>query len=1017
MTRLLLLFAVVLTLALAGGPLTLAQETPPPDDAFIDAVLESMTTEEKVGQLFIVGLEGAETNTEMLKFIRDNNVGGVYLNREACNIINGTNHDPAKCSDPPYNNSPRGADPDTPGLVAELTQGLQEASCEESRRSLEDAEYCLPLFVSVDHEGDDRPLARLVNGFTSIPSNMAIGATFDPVQAQEVGCIVGRELAAVGINMLFGPDLDVLEEPLRGGPELGDQGIRVFGGDPRWVAEMGMAYVEGVHDCGDGRVSTVAKHLPGHGRSTRQVDVVGRSNVDRTLGQLQQVDLLPFVAVSQGRPSEQGRPGEQAVTDSIMTSHLQYSEVADCDLNIPVTFSKLCMGAFLEFEDIADWRAADGLIVIDDLGVGAVGKYMENYKKSINSAAEEALIAQNDVLLMVQERQWGNLEDIVNHLVRRYEVPAVKERVDDAVRRILLLKQRLYPDLEPAAVTSLPDTAGMDPEAGLSAVEALAAKSLTFVEPTREEYRSEPAPRPGERILFIECWGDPTCSAPNEDNQPPAYQNTWEQRKLEELADGMFSGDMNTIRFSELGALLDGTGDERVRTLVEEAHWLVFAFIEFDEDGFPDSKVLKEFLGIGPNPYTQDKQVVVFAYNSPYQLDLNEMLEVDVFIASYSKTEASLRASLSALFQETAFFSVDGNAGGSLPTDFEGAGYVLKEEVKPDPEPAEPIQLEFDPAEPESGQEFTVRLAKPLLAVNGYRVPNDTPVEFAFTLPDGNIEPKSAETTDGFAEVQFTSEQAGEVKVTLRDGEVVLLEGQSIAVQGDALDPEPAPAAGVVSGGGDGGLSVLLVVSLVGGIPLATTGLGFALYALVRRRASQRLAEEERAGVLVTIAFTDIEGSTALTQRLGDAKAQELLNDHNRIVRDALRAHGGSEVKHTGDGIMASFHSASHAIEWAVRVQRAVAARAEALPEAPLRVRVGLNAGEPVVEARDLFGTSVQLASRICDKADAGQVLVSNVVRELAAGKGFLFSDIGAVEAKGFEEPVRLYEVRWREDD
>jgi class 3 adenylate cyclase len=166
---------------------------------------------------------------------------------------------------------------------------------------------------------------------------------------------------------------------------------------------------------------------------------------------------------------------------------------------------------------------------------------------------------------------------------------------------------------------------------------------------------------------------------------------------------------------------------------------------------------------------------------------------------------------------------------------------------------------------------------------------------------------------------------------------------------------------------------------------------------------------------LVTILFTDMEGSTILTQRLGDAKAQEVLHAHNTIVRDALKASGGSEIKHTGDGIMASFPSASQALQCAIAIQRAVAARAEGQPEAPLRVRIGLNAGEPVAEEKDLFGTAVQLAARICAHAEPGEIVASNVVRELAAGKGFLFSDRGDVALRGFEDPVRLYEVTWRE--
>jgi class 3 adenylate cyclase len=158
-----------------------------------------------------------------------------------------------------------------------------------------------------------------------------------------------------------------------------------------------------------------------------------------------------------------------------------------------------------------------------------------------------------------------------------------------------------------------------------------------------------------------------------------------------------------------------------------------------------------------------------------------------------------------------------------------------------------------------------------------------------------------------------------------------------------------------------------------------------------------------------TILFTDMEGSTTLTERLGDAKAQELRRTHDRIVRDALKAQGGSETKHTGDGIMASFPSASLAIECAVAVQRAIAEQGET----PLRVRIGLNAGEPVAEEADLFGTAVNLAKRICDQAEPGQILVSDVVQQLAAGKGFTFADKGEATLKGFEKPVRLHEVVW----
>jgi len=175
-------------------------------------------------------------------------------------------------------------------------------------------------------------------------------------------------------------------------------------------------------------------------------------------------------------------------------------------------------------------------------------------------------------------------------------------------------------------------------------------------------------------------------------------------------------------------------------------------------------------------------------------------------------------------------------------------------------------------------------------------------------------------------------------------------------------------------------------------------------------------AEAPAAGAFRTVLFTDVEGSTALTQRLGDAKARELLRAHERIVREALKAHGGSEVKTLGDGFMASFSSATRALECAIAMQRAFAEHNESAEE-PIRVRIGLNAGEPIAEEEDLFGTAVILAARIAAKAEGGEIVASDVVRQLVAGKGFLFADRGDVALRGFEDPVRLYDVRWREED
>jgi class 3 adenylate cyclase len=164
-----------------------------------------------------------------------------------------------------------------------------------------------------------------------------------------------------------------------------------------------------------------------------------------------------------------------------------------------------------------------------------------------------------------------------------------------------------------------------------------------------------------------------------------------------------------------------------------------------------------------------------------------------------------------------------------------------------------------------------------------------------------------------------------------------------------------------------------------------------------------------------TILFTDVVNSTTLTQSFGDEAALAILGVHDTIVRDALSALGGREIKHTGDGIMASFVSAAGAVRCAIQVQRELDKYAQANPEHPLKVRVGAAAGEPVEQHNDLFGCTVQLAARLCSQAQPEQILVSNAIAELCIGKGLSFEDVGEVTLKGFNSPVRAHAAAWRQ--
>jgi len=169
-------------------------------------------------------------------------------------------------------------------------------------------------------------------------------------------------------------------------------------------------------------------------------------------------------------------------------------------------------------------------------------------------------------------------------------------------------------------------------------------------------------------------------------------------------------------------------------------------------------------------------------------------------------------------------------------------------------------------------------------------------------------------------------------------------------------------------------------------------------------------------GQPVTVLFTDIAGSTAMTQKLGDEGAQDVVRVHNRIVRQAIQAFSGKEIKHTGDGIMASFPSAAAGVEAAIEMQTRTKAHNATDPKHSLDLKVGLNAGEPISEDDDLFGTTVQLAARIVDKASAGQVLVSGSVHGLSQGKGLKFDRFADLDMKGFDEAIAVYIALWDSD-
>jgi adenylate cyclase len=192
--------------------------------------------------------------------------------------------------------------------------------------------------------------------------------------------------------------------------------------------------------------------------------------------------------------------------------------------------------------------------------------------------------------------------------------------------------------------------------------------------------------------------------------------------------------------------------------------------------------------------------------------------------------------------------------------------------------------------------------------------------------------------------------------------------------------------------------------------PELTTSIRLLLPAIARD-FFDLLAERNLPGADLTILFTDIDGYTALTERVGDRSAQALVRAHDRIVRSALAAHAGREVKHTGDGIMAFFTSAASAVECALDIQAQTDSYNRSRRREPLRVAIGLNSGSPIREGGDLHGTPVIIAARAVDLAAGGEVVVTDVVRQLTAGKNLQYDALPKVTLEGFTESAALYRV------
>jgi beta-N-acetylhexosaminidase len=775
---LILIFAVALLCLPAEAPVAHAQQPTDP----VAEIMSRMSVEDKVGQLFLVPFSGMDANpgSEVWQLVNDYKVGGIIFLAANSNFNN---------------------DASAPRQIAELSNQLKTTAFNANG---------LPLFIAIDHEGDGYPYTRLTGGVAPVPSQMAIGATWDPAVAEAIGHLAGQELSAMGLNLLLGPNLDVLNDPRPTGQ--GDIGTRVFGGDPYWVGNLGRAYIRGVHRGSEGQLATVAKHFPGHGGSDRLPDNEV-ATVDKSLLELRRIELPPFFHATADIPAD-----PLGVTDALMSSHIRYRGFQGDirQFTAPISFDAEGMHTLLTLPEFEPWRDNDGLIISDALGVPAVRKYFDPTLQTFphRRIAKDAFLAGNDILSLVQfdlksiwSDQFANIKDTIFFFRTEYlNNPGFAAQVDASVSRILRLKLKLYPELTLAALNVDPNRALEVAGRPQPRINDIAKKSLTLLYPLPAELslRLPEPPRTDEKILIIndtrfnrECFQD-SCQ-PKELFIPRDILRDTILRLYGPGATGQIQPEnIQTITFSELKQVLGGSivtpGEEdpnapaevdgsqaiqlsvdEVRAAIQDADWLIFATLDLNLSRYPDSDALKLFLA-QESGTLRTKKTVVLAFNAPYYLDTTEVTKLSAYFGMYSKTQPHLEAAVRALFRET-------EPQGASPVSVEGIGYNLGDVLAPDPE--QPLPVEITSIAPKSGfAPVTVRAkAGPVVDHNGHPVPDDTPIEFIVELNGQPTETTPGETVDGYVEKTFTLTEPGVVEFSAMTGAAKSKQTTKVVVQ------------------------------------------------------------------------------------------------------------------------------------------------------------------------------------------------------------------------------------------
>nr|WP_229786743.1 glycoside hydrolase family 3 protein [Actinokineospora fastidiosa] len=394
---------------------------------WVDAALDRLSLEQKVGQLFVATVWGksateAHPNNQArygvatpAEVVSRYQLGGViYFNNSSTDNV------------------------DNPAQLAAFSNGLQRAALGSAPH--------IPLVVAIDQEGGN--VTRVESPATEYPSAMALGAGRSQEDARTAAAINGRELRAMGVNQNFAPVADVNSNPLN--PVIG---ARSFAADPELAAQMVAAQVRGYQDGGrrTETVSSSAKHFPGHGDAATDSHT-GLPRIDRSAEDWRAVDLPPFKAAV------------DAGIDSIMTAHIQFPSLDPS--GVPATLSRPILTGLLR-----DELGYDGLIVTDALGMQGVREMFGDAEVPVL-----ALEAGVDQLLMPPDLPLAR--DAVLAAVRSGRIS--EARIDESVRRILKQKWERGIITRPLVdVRRIGDHVGTPQN--LAAVQALTDRTVTLL--------------------------------------------------------------------------------------------------------------------------------------------------------------------------------------------------------------------------------------------------------------------------------------------------------------------------------------------------------------------------------------------------------------------------------------------------------------------------------------------------------------------------------------------------------